>query len=130
MLSAMVMDGVFERHPGLRGISMEHGAFWVPSWLRALDFAANSLKRFAPMKTMPSETVRRHLKFAPFAGEPIGWIIQNVGPELLVFASDYTHPEGTSDPIGKFEATMTDCDQKTMDAFYYGNMAELMELPL
>ena len=129
-LSAMVMDGVFERHPDLRGISMEHGAFWVPSWLRALDFAANSLKRFAPMKTMPSETVRQHLKFAPFAGEPIGWIIQNVGPELLVFASDYTHPEGTSDPIGKFEATMTDCDQKTMDAFYYGNMAELMELPL
>jgi predicted TIM-barrel fold metal-dependent hydrolase len=128
-LSAMVMDGVFERHPGLRGISMEHGAFWVPSWLQALDFTANSMKRFAPMKTLPSETVRRHLKFAPFAGEPLGWIIENIGPELLVFASDYTHPEGTSDPIGKFEATMTECDSKTLNAFYYGNMAELMGLP-
>jgi predicted TIM-barrel fold metal-dependent hydrolase len=125
-LSAMVMDGVFERHPGLRGISMEHGAFWVPSWLQALDFTANALKRFVPVKEMPSETVRRHLKFAPFAGEPLGWIIENVGPELLVFASDYTHPEGTSDPIGKFEAAMTGCDQKTLDAFYHGNMAELM----
>jgi predicted TIM-barrel fold metal-dependent hydrolase len=125
-LSAMVMDGVFERHPGLRGISMEHGAFWVPSWLQALDFTAESLKRFAPMTELPSETVRRHLKFAPFAGEPLGWIIQNVGPELLVFASDYTHPEGTSDPIGKFEATMTGCDPKTFDAFYHGNMASLM----
>lgn len=128
-LSAMVMDGVFERHPSLRGISMEHGAFWVPSWLQALDFTANSMKRFAPMETLPSETVRRHLKFAPFAGEPLGWIIENVGPELLVFASDYTHPEGTSDPIGKFEATMTGCDQATLDAFYHGNMAELMGLP-
>ena len=59
----------------------------------------------------------------------LAWIIKNVGPELLVFASDYTHPEGTSDPIGKFEATMTDCDQDTMDKFYYGNMAELMGLP-
>lgn len=125
-LSAMVMDGVFERHPALRGISMEHGAFWVPSWLRALDFTADSLKRFVPMKELPSETVRRHLRFAPFAGEPLGWIIENVGPELLVFASDYTHPEGTSDPIGKFEATMTGCDQKTLDAFYHGNMASLM----
>jgi predicted TIM-barrel fold metal-dependent hydrolase len=128
-LSAMVMDGVFERHPGLRGISMEHGAFWVPSWLRALDFTADSMKRFAPMKERPSETVRRHLKFAPFAGEPLGWIIDNIGPELLVFASDYTHPEGTSDPIGKFEATMTQCNPATLDAFYYGNMAELMGLP-
>lgn len=128
-LSAMVLDGVFERHPGLRGISMEHGAFWVPSWLRALDFTANSMKHSARMKTTPSETVRRHLKFSPFAGEPVGWIIENVGPELLVFASDYTHPKGTSDPIAKFEATMTECDQATMDAFYYGNMAELMGLP-
>ena len=100
----------------------------MPSWLQALDFTANSLKRVMPMKEKPSEIVRRHLKFAPFAGEPLGWIIDNVGPELLVFASDYTHPEGTSDPIGKFEATMTNCDQKTFDAFYYGNMVELMGL--
>jgi hypothetical protein len=80
------------------------------------------------MKEMPSETVRRHLRFAPFAGEPLGWIIRNVGPELLVFASDYTHPEGTSDPIGRFEATMTGCDQETLDAFFHGNMTELMGL--
>jgi hypothetical protein len=30
----------------------------------------------------------------------------SVGPDLLVFASDYTHPEGTSDPIGRFEAAL------------------------
>ena len=47
-------------------------------------------------------------------------------PELLVFASDYTHPEGTSDPIGKFEASMPDCDAETLHAFYFGNMAGWM----
>lgn len=127
-LTAMVMDGVFARHPDLRGVSMEHGAFWVPSWLRALDFTAQSMRRFARLPEPPSETARRHLKFAPFAGEPLSWIIGNVGPELLVFASDYTHPEGTSDPIGKFEAEMEGCDAATLEAFYYGNMAELMGL--
>jgi predicted TIM-barrel fold metal-dependent hydrolase len=128
-LSAMIFDGIFDRHPGLKGISMEHGAFWVPSWMQALDFTANSLKRVKPMQTMPSELVRRHLKFSPFAGEPVGWIIENVGPELLVFASDYPHPEGTADPIRKFEASMGDCDQATLDAFYYGNMAKWLGLP-
>ena len=61
--------------------------------------------------------------------EPDAGIIENVGPEMLVYASDYPHPEGTSDPIRKFEAEVKECDQKTMEAFYYGNMAEWLGLP-
>ena len=129
-LSAMIFDGVFERHPELKGISMEHGAFWLPSWLKALDYTASLFKRKREFKELPSETARRHLKVSPFAGEPVGWIIENVGPEMLVYASDYPHPEGTSDPIRKFEATMTDCDEQTMNAFYHGNMEDLMGIKL
>ena len=127
-LSAMIFDGVFQRHPGLRCISMEHGAFWLPAWLKALDFAAQSLQRIHPMDLAPSEIARQHIRVSPFAGEPVGWIIENVGPEMLVFASDYPHPEGTSDPIRKFEATMIDCDEVTRKAFYYDNMANWMGL--
>jgi predicted TIM-barrel fold metal-dependent hydrolase len=129
-LSAMIFDGVFERHPELRGISMEHGAFWLPSWLQGLDYTASLFRRKRDFVELPSVTAKRHLKVSPFAGEPVGWIIDNVGPELLVFASDYPHPEGTSDPIRKFEAAMTNCDQATMDAFYHGNMAELMGISI
>ena len=129
-LSALIFDGVFERHPELKGISMEHGAFWLPSWLKALDYTASLFKRKREFKELPSETARRHLKVSPFAGEPVGWIIENVGPEMLVYASDYPHPEGTSDPIRKFEATMTDCDEETMNAFYHGNMEDLMGIKL
>ena len=129
-LSAMIFDGVFERFPELRGISMEHGAFWLPSWLKALDYTASLFKRQRKFNQLPSEVAKRHLKVSPFAGEPIGWIIENIGPNMLVYASDYPHPEGTSDPIRKFEATMTECDEKTMDAFYHGNMEELMGIKL
>lgn len=125
-LSAMIFDNVFVRHPNLKGISMEHGAFWLPSWLHGLDFTARTFRHKREFAEMPSQVAKRHLKVSPFAGEPVGWIIDNVGPEMLVFASDYPHPEGTSDPIKKFEATMGNCDQATMDAFYHGNMAELM----
>jgi predicted TIM-barrel fold metal-dependent hydrolase len=129
-LSAMIFDGVFERHPNLKGISMEHGAFWLPSWLKALDYTASLFKRKREFNELPSEVAKRHLKVSPFAGEPIGWIIENIGPNMLVYASDYPHPEGTSDPIRKFEATMTNCDEATMNAFYHGNMEELMDIKI
>ena len=129
-LSAMIFDGVFARHPGLRAISMEHGAFWLPSWLKALDYTASLFKRQKKYDQLPSEVAKKHLKVSPFAGEPVGWIIENVGNEMLVFASDYPHPEGTSDPIKKFEAKMENCDKSTMEAFYHGNMEELMGISL
>ena len=38
-LTAMVYDGVFDRHPKLRGGVIESGAGWVPDFLRQLDLA-------------------------------------------------------------------------------------------
>ena len=125
-LSAMIFDEVFARHPNLRALSMEHGASWVPGWLQQMDFTANTFKHFRKFVEKPSETAKRHLKFSPFSGEPVGWIIDSIGPDMLVFASDYPHPEGTADPIKRFERSMPNCDQEVMDKFYYGNMLELM----
>jgi uncharacterized protein len=128
-LSAMILDEVFERHANLRCISMEHCAYWVPSWLHGLDFTANTLLRVSPRTRLASEVARERVRVSPFAGEPIGWIIDNIGPDMLVFASDYPHPEGTSNPIAKFEATMTGCDDATMQAFYFDNAAAFLRLP-
>ena len=127
-LAAMVFDGIFERHPNLTVISMEHGATWLPSWLRQLDFTAAMLKRLRKFNELPSETAKKHIKVSPFSGEPVGWIIENSSPDMLVFASDYPHPEGGPDPIKRFEATMENCDEATMDKFYYGNMSDAMGL--
>ena len=128
-LSAMIYDGVFERHTNLQALCMEHAATWLPSWLQQMDFTAQMFKRKRKFNELPSETAKQRIKVSPFAGEPVGWIIENVGPEMLVFASDYPHPEGGADPIRKFEETMQNCDKKTMDAFYYGNMQSMLNLP-
>ena len=44
-LSAMILDEVFERHDGLRVLSLEHGASWVPGWLHKLDFVERTTRR-------------------------------------------------------------------------------------
>jgi predicted TIM-barrel fold metal-dependent hydrolase len=127
-LTAMIFDDVFGRHPKLRCVSMEHGAFWIPSWLKAIDFAAGALARGARQDTRPSDLARERIRVSPFAGEPVGWIIENSGPEMIVFATDFPHPEGGTDPIAKFEATMTECSEATMAAFYRDNIAGFIGL--
>jgi uncharacterized protein len=126
--AAMVLDGMFEKFPGLRGASVEEGALWVPSWIRRLDRAMQFAKTEAPLRELtklPSEYVREHLRFTPFAGEPVGWMIDQAGTELFMFSSDYPHPEGTKNPIERFESTMDTSDAVVLDNFYRANFEAL-----
>ena len=132
--AAMVLDGMFERFPGLRGASVEEGAMWVVPWIRRLDRAMQFAKTEPPLRDLaklPSEYVSDHLRFTPFAGEPVGWMIEQAGDDLFLFSSDYPHPEGTKDPVQRFEATMDGVSETAMQRFYSGNFADLYrgELP-
>ncbi|HMC53389.1 MAG TPA: amidohydrolase family protein [Acidimicrobiales bacterium] len=129
-LGALILDGLFDRFPGLRGGVIEQGAGWVVSWLRHLDQAQRAFRRTEePLRRLqdkPSEYVRRHIKFTPFPGEPVGWMIEQAGPELFMFSTDYPHPEGGRDPLAKFEEALADTGDSDRDRFYAGNMAELL----
>ena len=129
-LTAMVYDGVFERFPKLRGGVIEAGAGWAPEFLRELDLGFKSFGRTDPylkaMPMKPSEYVRRAVKFTPFPGEDVGRIIKDGGADLFMFSSDYPHPEGTNDPLGRFERTMGDIDETAKDRFYRRNFEEMM----
>jgi len=127
-LSALIFDEVFERHEGLRCLSLEHGASWVPGWLHKLDFVELSTRSVAPRNSRASDLARERVRFAPFAGEPVGWLIGQVGSEMLCFASDYPHPEGSSDPIRKFEETMEGVAPTAVEAFYAGNIESFLGL--
>jgi len=131
-LACMAMDGVFERFPGLRGAAIELGAAWVPTMLVKLDQVTRNFRKSEPqlnaMPLSPREYVERHVWFTPFPGEPVGDIIDQCGEDLLMFSSDYPHPEGTRDPLGRFEATMDGLSDAARERFYSGNFADLMGL--
>jgi predicted TIM-barrel fold metal-dependent hydrolase len=129
-LGSLILDGLFDRFPRLRGGCIEQGAGWVVSWMRHLDYAQRAFRRTEePLQRLadaPSEYVRRHLKFTPFPGEPVGWMIEQSGPELFMFSTDYPHPEGGRDPLAKFEEELVEVAAAERDRFYAGNMAELL----
>ena len=129
-LGVLILDGLFDRFPRLRGGCIEQGAGWVVSWLRHLDHAQRAFRRteapLAELADQPSSYVRRHLKFTPFPGEPVGWMMEQAGAELFMFSTDYPHPEGGRDPLASFEAQLDGVAEGDLDRFYRANMAELL----
>ena len=85
-LSAMVLDGAFERFPRLRCGVIELGALWGVPWMKRLDIAQQVFARSEPHLKLPlkaSDYIRRQIKFTPHPTEPIGWIIEQAGDELF-----------------------------------------------
>lgn len=128
-LSALAYDGVFDRFPDLRGGVIELGAGWVPDFLRRLDQGWKSWRKTDPvvgsLSGPPSEMIRRAVRFTPFATEDAGQIIREGGEELFLFSSDFPHPEGTKDPIGRFEASFEGLSQDARDRFYRRNFEDM-----
>jgi len=128
-LASMIFDGVLERFPNLRIGVVELGASWIISWMKHLDQSYRAFRRLqdlSQVKELPSEYVKKHIKITPFPGEDIGWLLTSGAGDLLMFASDYPHHEGTDDPISRFEKTMVEIDEDTKKKFYSDNFKSLL----
>lgn len=129
-LATMIFDGVFERFPDLRVGVTEQGAIWVPSWMRQMESAfeafARHEERLRALSMRPSEYVRRQIKFTPYPTDDVGWIIEQAGPEVCLFSSDYPHVEGGRRPIERFERSIAGVGEAARQAFYHDNFVELM----
>jgi predicted TIM-barrel fold metal-dependent hydrolase len=128
-LSCMVLDGMFETFPRLRGGCIEQGALWVPAWLKRLDIAQDTFQKTEPALRLPrraSEYVHGHVWFTPFPTEPVGWLVEQAGEDLFLFSSDYPHPEGGRDPIRRFEQSLAGAPASALDGFYSENFRAMM----
>jgi predicted TIM-barrel fold metal-dependent hydrolase len=128
-LASMIFDGVFKRFPNLRVGVVELGASWIISWMKHLDQSFRAFRRLqdlSQVELLPSEYVQKHIKVTAFPGEDIGWLLNNGAADLMMFASDYPHHEGTDDPIKRFEQTMSDVSEENKKKFYSENFIKLL----
>jgi uncharacterized protein len=128
-ISMMVLDGVFHRHPHLRGAAVELGAGWVPELLRRLDWVVQHWSRndanVQGLTMKPSEQLTQQMAFTPFVFEEVGSFIEQSNNELYLFSSDYPHIEGGRDPIGRFERALVGQPEATKDNFYTNNFRRI-----
>ena len=129
-LSLLILDGVLERFPDLKVGVIELGAVWLPGFMRQLDAAfeafARHEERLGALSLKPSEYMIRQVRVTPYPTEPTGWIIEQAGPEVCLFSSDYPHVEGGRNPYGRFEANTKSLSANARERFYRFNFEDLM----
>jgi predicted TIM-barrel fold metal-dependent hydrolase len=128
-LAALVLDGVFEDHPGLRCGVVEQGATWFPSFLRRLDLA---FERFAHreqerrLAKAPSDYLVAAVRVTPFPFEDLRWLLSQTPGQPYLFGSDYPHDEGGADPVGACMSQLAGVSPTDIDLFFRGNFEHLM----
>jgi uncharacterized protein len=129
-LATMLFDGVLDRFPTLRFGVIEQGASWLPGLMRNLDAAFVAFRkneeRLQRLSAKPSEIVRRQVRVTPYPHEDSGWIVEQAGPELCMFSSDYPHVEGGRNPLQRFDTSLANVDDESRQHFYFDNFVDLM----
>jgi predicted TIM-barrel fold metal-dependent hydrolase len=131
-LTCMIYDGVLERFPKLKVGIIELGANWVPASLMNLDMGVSLLGKFdqglKKLTLKPSEYFQRQVRVAPLHTENTGWILRNVGKDILMFNTDYPHPEGGKDPFGDYERSLdaVAATPQELDRFYSKNYEDYL----
>jgi predicted TIM-barrel fold metal-dependent hydrolase len=96
---SLVVEGVFERFPGLKVVLQEGGFAWLPWLMWRSDMAFELLRdEVAHLQRKPSETIREHFWFTtqpieePERPEWLPQLLDELAmPGHALFATDYPH---------------------------------------
>lgn len=132
-LISLVVEGAFERFPGLKVISVENGMGWIPSLMWRLDASWRLLRSEVPhLKRAPSEYIREHFYVTtqpmeePNRPRYFLQLIEQLGDlvDHLLFASDYPHWDADA-PDECFPVPLP---EETLRKIYFENAARLYGL--
>ena len=103
----MLASGVFERHPGLRCTVLESGATWIAAWLDRMDHKFEVMRSITPTSMKPSEYFFRQCLVSADPDETvIAPIIEAVGSDYFVWASDYPHIDASFGVVGEIRSRL------------------------
>ena len=90
--TSMMTRGLFEAYPRLRLAVLEAGSNWITAWLDRLDHKFEVLRPFSTLQLLPSEYFKRQCVISAEPDESLtGRIVEHLGADYVVWASDYPH---------------------------------------
>ena len=129
-LATLIFDGVLERFPTLRFGVIEQGAIWLPSWMKQMESAFDAFERheerLQKLSLRPTDYVKRQIRATPYPTEDVGWITEQIGPDICLFSTDFPHVEGGRRPVERFERSLGEASEGIRSRFYAENFVDLM----
>ena len=103
----LLASGVLEKHPRLRCAVLESGATWIAAWLDRMDHKFEVMRSITPTSMKPSEYFFRQCIVSADPDESvIAPIIDAVGSDYFVWASDYPHIDASFGVIGEIRSRL------------------------
>ncbi len=124
-LATLIFDRLFERFPAVRVASVENGSEFLPDLVRKLRSMGRRTGRY--FQQDPLETFRRHVWINPFWEDDVKEVVEYMGPERVIFGSDWPHIEGVPDPLD-YLVELESFDADTRRRILRENARELNEL--
>ena len=96
-VASLITHGALTRFPDLKIAVIENGSSWVAPLMQALKDLWKKMPQDFPED--PIVAMRRNIHISPFWEEDLGKLGELIGPERVLFGSDFPHPEGLGDPV-------------------------------
>jgi predicted TIM-barrel fold metal-dependent hydrolase len=124
-MASAICHGMLSRFPRLRVLPVENGSSWVIPLMDVLGRAYAQQPYL--FEEDPITVLRRNIWIHPFFEEdPLG-LIKAIGPDRVVFGSDFPHPEGLADPLSYLKV-IESLPQPDIEKIMGGNLAGVLKL--
>ena len=131
ILMSLIFGGVLERYPEMKVVIGESGIGWIPYLLDHMDLEWEDQFRDLPLKMKPSGYWRRQCR-ATYQTDRIGIkLLDELGPETIMWGSDFPHPDGVWPDSQEFiEKDLGHLPSDIRHRIVCKNAVELYDFPL
>jgi uncharacterized protein len=128
----LILNGVFQRHPGLRVVLVEAGLGWIPYMLDRMDTCHRKgdwKARGMPIDDLPSDYWYSNMA-ATFEEDLVAMGMRDrLGVENLLWATDYPHPDQTFPrSLEVIDEHFADLPERDRNLMIHDNAARLYRL--
>jgi predicted TIM-barrel fold metal-dependent hydrolase len=104
-LASFMQYGTFDKFPKLKLVILEVGAGWAQYWLDRMDAVYDSVMgRGVPLKEKPSFYFKRNVWVSADPDEKsLPAMVELLGSDRFMWASDFPHPDHTGDYLEELE---------------------------
>lgn len=127
----MMSLGMFDKYPRMKCTVLESGANWISAWLDRMDHKYIPMKSRTQLKMKPSEYFYRQCLVSADPDETMtAQVVEHIGPDYFVWASDYPHIDSSFGVAKEIKERIAPLSLEAQRKVLGGNAIRFYNLPV